>query len=87
MNEQVTNVTYEGQNRVETITRTVTKADDADKLGALYYQLGALLRRLQTNSLNDAAKASVNEQITVIKASITEMAQYLAGYEVNQNAD
>lgn len=85
MNEVKQNMVYENGNRVETVKRTSTKADDYDALGNRYIQLAALLRSLST-AANDEAKTAINTEIAKVTSEISEYEGYIAGYDTAAEA-
>lgn len=83
MNEVKQNMVYENGNRVETVKRTSTRADDCGAIGNRYLQLAALLRRLAA-ATTDEAKTAISSEITRTKSEITEYEGYLAGYDTEE---
>lgn len=85
MNEVRTNVTYQNGNRIESVTRTSTIADDCSALGNRYNQLASLYRR-RSNTTNEQELGVIATEITRIEGEITEYTGYIAGYESEENA-
>lgn len=83
MNEVKQNMVYENGNRVETVKRTSTKADDCGAIGNRYIQLAALLRRLAA-AATDEAKTAISSEIARTQNEITEYAGYIAGYDAEE---
>ena len=78
--DTVKTVTYTNGKRVTTIERTVSRADDAEKLGELYYRLSDIYRRKQ-DSADEDELAALETDRSKIAAQITEYLGYLNGYE------
>ena len=78
--DTVKTVTYTNGKRVATIERTVSRADDAEKLGELYYRLSDIYRRKQDSTNADELTALETDR-SKIAAQITEYLGYLNGYE------
>lgn len=79
MNEIRNNVTYQNGNRIESVTRTSTRADDCSALGNRYNQLASLYRRKATATAEQEISV-IESEIARIEGEITEYAGYLAGY-------
>ena len=80
MNEVTGNMIYENGNRVETVTRTSTRADDAQVLGNCYFQLSSAYRRL-ANAANEEVVNACNSEILSLQVKIAEYKEYLEGYD------
>lgn len=78
--ETVKTVTYENGTRISTVERVVTRADDCEQLGNLYFRLSDIYRRLDTCG-TDAERAALEADKAVILADIEIYAGYLNGYE------
>jgi len=78
--ETVKTVTYENGTRISTVERVVTRADDCEQLGNLYFRLSDIYRRLDTCG-TDAERAALEADKAVILADIETYAGYLNGYE------
>ena len=78
--ETVKNVAYENGTRISTVERVVTRADDAEQLGNLYFRLSGVYRQLE--SCTDAAEHDALEaDKAVILTEIGTYVGYLNGYE------
>lgn len=78
--ETVKNVAYENGTRISTVERVVTRADDAEQLGNLYFRLSGVYRQL--GICTDAAEHDALEaDKAVILAEIGTYVGYLNGYE------
>ena len=51
--ETVKNVAYGNGTRISTVERVVTRADDAEQLGNLYFRLSGVYRQLSLISIMD----------------------------------
>lgn len=80
MNEVTGNMIYENGNRVETVTRTSTRADDAQVLGNCYFQLSSAYRRL-ASAKDEAAIDAFTTEILALQVKIAEYRGYLEGYD------
>ena len=80
MNEVKENIVYENGNRVETVTRTSTRADDAQVLGNCYFQLSSAYRRL-ASAANEEVVNACNSEILSLQVKIAEYKGYLEGYD------
>ncbi len=86
-NETVKNVTYAGTTRVATVERTVTRSEDLEQLGNLYFRLSDIYRRIDA-----AVKPGTDELVALnadkarIQSEIETYKGYLAGYENTQEA-
>ena len=78
--ETVKAVTYNGGKRVATVERTASRADDAEKLGDLYFRLSDVYRRKQ-DCADENELAALEADRTKISAEISEYTGYLDGYE------
>lgn len=78
--ETVKAVTYENGTRISTVERVVTRADDAEQLGNLYFRLSDIYRRLDSCE-TDTERAALEADKAVILAEIETYAGYLNGYE------
>ena len=80
--ETVKNVTYSGGSRIATVEQTCTRADDAEKLGNLYFRLSDLYRRIDANPApSENELTALNKDLEVVLADIETYKGYLAGYE------
>lgn len=78
--ETVKAVTYSGGKRVATVERTASRADDAEKLGDLYFRLSDVYRRKQ-DCTDENELAALDADRAKISAEIAEYTGYLNGYE------
>lgn len=79
-NETVKNVIYSNNTRVVTIETVVSRADDCEELGNLYFRLSDIYRRLE--GTEDATERDALEADRVkIAAEIERYRGYLDGYE------
>ncbi|MBQ7982260.1 MAG: hypothetical protein IJ302_01720 [Clostridia bacterium] len=79
--ETVKTVTYENGTRISTVERVVTRADDCEQLGNLYFRLSDIYRRLDACG-TDAERAALEADKAVILTEIETYVGYLNGYEV-----
>lgn len=84
MTETKDNVIYQNGNRVETVTRTSTIADDAEVIGNRYMRLASLYRR-KSDASSEQEVSSIESEIAKVKSEIDEYAGYLAGYDLNES--
>ncbi len=79
--ETIRTVTYENGSRVAVIEQKISRADDCEELGNLYFRLCDIYRRLE--EAEDAAERDALEADRVkITAEIERYRGYLDGYEV-----
>lgn len=78
--DTVKSVTYSDNKRIATIERTVSRADDAETLGNLYFRMSDLYRRQSVITDSNDLQNIANE-ITEVCTSIEEYTTYLANYE------
>ena len=78
--ETVKTVAYENGTRISTVERVVTRADDAEQLGNLYFRLSGVYRQLE-NCTDAAERDALETDRSKIAAQITEYLGYLNGYE------
>lgn len=77
---EVKSVTYVNGRRIATLEETVTRADDCEELGNLYFRLSDIYRRLETETSSDMQSALASDRDT-IKTKISAYTGYLAGYD------
>lgn len=77
--ETTKNVTYSGSNRIATIEQTITRADDCEKLGSLYYRLSDMYRRLGQEIPADERTALEADRVKIL-SEIETYTEYLNGY-------
>lgn len=78
--ETVKTVTYEKGTRISTVERVITRADDAEQLGNLYFRLSDIYRRLD-NCTDETECTALEADKAAILAEIETYAGYLNGYE------
>lgn len=78
--ETVKAVTYSDGKRIATVERTASRADDAEKLGDLYFRLSDVYRRKQ-DCTDENELAALEADRAKISAEIAEYTGYLDGYE------
>ena len=78
--ETVKNVAYGNGTRISTVERVVTRADDAEQLGNLYFRLSGVYRQLE-NCTDAAEHDALEADKAVILAEIGTYVGYLNGYE------
>ena len=78
--ETVKTVTYENGTRISTVERVVTRADDAEQLGNLYFRLSDIYRRLD-NCTDENERAALETDKAAILAEAETYTGYLNGYE------
>jgi len=79
-NETVKNVVYENDTRISTVERVNTRADDAQQIGNLYFQLADVYRRIE-NCETAVDRAALEADKESILADIDTYIRYLMGYE------
>lgn len=78
--ETIKAVTYEKGSRVAVIEQKISRADDCEELGNLYFRLCDIYRRLE--EIENAAERDALEADRVkIAAEIERYRGYLEGYE------
>ena len=78
--ETVKNVAYENGTRISTVEKVVTRADDSEQLGNLYFRLSGVYRQLE-NCTDAAEHDALEADKAVILAEIGTYVGYLNGYE------
>ena len=78
--ETVKNVVYTNGVRVSTVERIVTRANDCEELGNLYFRLSDIYRRLEAEGIADEERDALNLDLAEILAKIAEYRGYLDGY-------
>lgn len=82
--ETVKNVTYTNGTRIATVEQTVSRADDAEKLGNLYFRLSDIYRRLDDEGIAEserlALKLDLGKDLGKVEEEIKEYIGYLEGY-------
>jgi hypothetical protein len=78
--ETIKAITYEKSSRVAVIEQKISRADDCEELGNLYFRLCDIYRRLE--KIDDTAERDALEADRVkIAAEIERYRGYLDGYE------
>lgn len=78
--ETVKTVTYEKGTRISTVERVITRADDAEQLGNLYFRLSDIYRRLDDEGIADSEKLTLKLDLGKVEEEIKEYIGYLEGY-------
>lgn len=79
-NTQVISVEYKNSKRVATLAQTVSRSDDCEELGNLYFRLSDIYRRLDTETDTDAQTALLSDRDAII-TQINTFTEYLSGYD------
>ncbi|MGN1410284.1 MAG: hypothetical protein ACI4XJ_08915 [Eubacteriales bacterium] len=79
-NTEVKSVEYKNSKRVATLTQTVSRADDCEELGNLYFRLSDIYRRLDMETDTDIQTALLSDRDAII-TQINTFTEYLAGYD------
>lgn len=79
-NETVTNVVYANGVRVATLEQVNTRADDCAAVGALYYRLSDIYRRLETDGIDETERTALETDLAQVKAELSVALGYLEGY-------
>lgn len=79
--ETVKSVTYAAGRRVATVEQVVSRAEDCEEMGNLYFRLSDLYRRLE--DFGDGAESertAILDDISAVREKIKEFDGYLKGY-------
>lgn len=79
-NTEVKSVEYKNCKRIATLTQTVSRADDCEELGNLYFRLSDIYRRLD-NCTDETERAALDADKSVMLTDIETYSGYLAGYD------
>lgn len=79
--ETIKNVAYGKGVRVSTVERVVTRADDCEEIGNLYFRLSDIYRRLDMEGITEAERETLMSDRADLIAKITEYHGYLEGYD------
>lgn len=77
--EVIKTVEYTNGRRVATVEQVISRADDCEAMGDLYFRLSNLYRRLE-DVINEAERAGISGEIADVRAEIARYAGYLDGY-------
>lgn len=77
---EVKSVEYKNRMRIATLTQTVSRADDCEELGNLYFRLSDIYRRLEAEEGADMQTALLADRDAVL-LQIQTFTGYLAGYD------
>lgn len=78
--ETVKNVTYTNGTRIATVEQTVSRSDDAEKLGSLYFRLSDIYRRLDDEGIAESERLALKLDLEKVEEEIKEYIGYLTGY-------
>lgn len=79
--ETVKSIEYTAGRRVATVEQVVSRADDCEEMGNLYFRLSDLYRRLDNlEDGMDNERAALIGDIADVRSRIAEYEGYLRGY-------
>ena len=78
--ETIKAVTYEKGSRVAVIEQKISRADDCEELGNLYFRLSDIYRRLDMEGIAESERKALLSDRADLTAKIMEYRGYLEGY-------
>ncbi len=81
MKRKITNIVYNGDERVATEEVTYSVADDIEALGRLQLSYSALLRRKAAVASSGGDTSQIDKNIAEVNATISAQKAVLEGYE------
>lgn len=78
--ETIKAITYEKGSRVAVIEQKISRADDCEELGNLYFRLSDIYRRLDMEGIAESEREALLSDRADLTAKIMEYRGYLEGY-------
>lgn len=78
--ETVKNVSYTNGRRIATIEQNISRSDDCEHIGTLYYRLSDIYRRMDNNDISTEEQEALEKDIIAVKEELNTYLGYLSGY-------
>lgn len=78
--ETVKSVEYNGVSRVATVEQTISRTNDCEYIGNLYFRMADAYRVIDNQERTDAEKTQARTNLANLQAELEEYLVYLSGY-------
>lgn len=78
--ETIKNVSYTNGNRIATVEQKISRADDCEKIGTLYFRMSDIYRRLDVENITDGEREMLIKELEDTKKELDVYLGYLSGY-------
>ena len=84
--ETVKSVEYSGVNRVATIEHTISRKNDCEHIGNLYFRIADIYRIIDAADTTEEDRALARTNLATLQAELEEYLVYLSGYTDSEEA-
>ena len=84
--ETVKSVEYNGVSRIATVEQTISRTNDCEYIGNLYFRMADAYRVIDNQERTDAEKTQARTNLATLQAELEEYLVYLSGYTDSEEA-